>query len=288
MAARAQWKGFLKLGMVTCPVALYTASSKSERISLHTLNRDTGNRVKREYVDEVTGKLVEREEQVKGYEVDKDEFVILTQEEIDAAVPESTKTIDIEEFVDCHELDDTYMGNPYYLAPAGKPAQEAFALIRDAMRAKKVVGIGRTVLFRRDRVLMLRPEHDGILVRIMRFEYEVRPAAEVFEGVSASKVTGEMLELAEHIIKTKKGSFHIDEFEDRYETALTELIKAKQAGRKIQAPVQKTQPNVVSLLDALRESAGATSKAKAAKPAAKKARAKQTDAVKAPPRRKAS
>jgi DNA end-binding protein Ku len=254
--------------MLTCPVALYTASSKSERISLHTLNRETGHRVKREYVDEVTGKPVEREEQVKGYEVDKDEYVILSQDEIDAAIPESTKTIEIDSFVDCHEFDDVYMGNPYYLAPSGKPAQEAFAVIRDAMRKAQVVGIGRTVLFRRDRVLMLRPEHDGILVRLLRFGYEVRPAAEVFESIPERKITGEMLELAEHIIETKKGSFHVDEFEDRYETALAELIKAKQEGRKIEAPPAPKATNVVSLLDALRESAG--QKRETAKPAARK------------------
>ncbi len=288
MAIRAQWKGFLKLGLLACPVALYTASSKSDRISLHTLNRATGHRVKREYVDEATGKPVDRDEQVKGYEIDKDEYVILTQEEIDAAVPESTKTIDIEAFVDCHELDDTYMGNPYYLAPSGKPAQEAFALIRDAMRARKVVGIARTVLFRRDRVLMIRPEHDGILVRMMRFDYEVRPAAEVFEDVPATKVTGEMLELAQHIIKTKKGSFHIEEFEDRYEAALTDLIKAKQAGRQIKAPAPPKKGNVVSLLDALRESAGkAAPPSKPAKQAAKSKSAPKR-AAKAPARRKAS
>lgn len=256
MAIRAQWKGFLKLGMLTCPVALYTASSKSERISLHTLNRDTGHRVRREYVDEVTGKVVDREAQVKGYEVDKDEYVIVTQDEIDAAIPESTKTIDVESFVDCREFDDVYMGNPYYLAPASKPAQEAFAVIRDAMRKAKVVGIGRTVLFRRDRILMLRPEHDGILVRMLRFSYEVRPAAEVFDSVPQRKITGEMLELAEHIITTKKGSFHIDEFDDRYETALADLIRAKREGRKIKAPAAPKTRNVVSLLDALRESAG--------------------------------
>lgn len=256
MAIRAQWKGFLKLGMLSCPVALYTAASTTDRIALHTLNRDTGHRVKREYVDEVTGKVVERDDQVKGYEVDKDEYVILSQEEIDAAVPESTKTIEIDSFVDCRGFDDVYMGNPYYLAPDGKPAQEAFAVIRDAMRKAKVVGIGRTVLFRRDRMLMLRPEHDGILIRLLRFSYEVRPAADVFENVPKRKITGEMLELAEHIIGTKKGSFHIDEFEDRYEAALADLIKAKQAGRKIKAPATPKATNVVSLLDALRESAG--------------------------------
>jgi DNA end-binding protein Ku len=284
MAVRAQWKGFLKLGMLTCPVALYTASSKAERISLHTLNRETGHRVKREYVDEVTGKPVDREEQVKGYEVDKDEYVIVTQEEIDAAIPESTKIIEIESFVDCNQFDDVYMGNPYYLAPVGKPAQEAFAVIRDAMRKAKVVGIGRTVLFRRDRVLMLRPEHDGILIRVLRFSYEVRPAAEVFDSVPNLKISGEMLELAEHIIKTKKGSFHIEEFEDRYEEALTDLIKAKQAGRKIKAPAAPKATNVASLLDALRESAGQKPKATKAKPAARKSAAAKS---KSAPRRKA-
>lgn len=277
MAVRAQWKGFLKLGLVSCPVALFTAASTAERISLHTLNRRTGNRVRREYVDEVTGKPVEREDQVKGYETDKDDYLILTQEEIDAAVPESNKTIDIEAFVPCDEIDDTYIGAPYFLAPAGKPGQEAFALIREAMERSRVAGIARMVLFRRDRVLMLRPHDSGILISLLHFEYEVRAADEVFEGIPEQKIGGEMLELAEHIIDTKKGAFHLDDFEDRYEAALEDLIKAKQAGRKIKPPAQPKSTKVVSLLDALRESAGKD---------APKRPARKTPARKAAPRRK--
>jgi DNA end-binding protein Ku len=230
-------------------------------------------------VDEVTGKPVEREDQVKGYETDRDEYLILTQDEIDAAIPESNKTIDIEAFVPCDEIDDTYIGAPYFLAPVGKPGQEAFALIREAMERAKVAGIARMVLFRRDRVLMLRPHDAGILISLLHFEYEVRSAAEVFEGIPEQKIGGEMLELAEHIIDTKKGTFHLDDFEDRYEAALEDLIKAKQAGRKIKPPPAPKSTKVVSLLDALRESAG--------KGAPKRPARGKTPARKAAPRRKA-
>jgi DNA end-binding protein Ku len=271
-AIRAQWKGVLKLALVSCPVALYTATSKEERTSLHTVNRSTGHRVKREYVDEETGRVVSREDQVKGYEIDKDEYVIVTPEEIEAALPESTKTIDLEHFVKEEDVDEVYFGSPYYLAPTNSESAESFNLIREAMKAKKVVGISRTVLFRRDRLLLLRPDEKGILVSILHFDYEVKSAEDAFEQIPDVKVTGEMLELAQHIIKTKKGKFQLGDFEDRYERALQDLIQAKLEGRKIKAPAQPKSTNVVNLLDALRESAGKAekpSKASRKKPTAK-------------------
>lgn len=255
-APRAQWKGFLKLGLLSCQVALFTATSQAERISLHMLNRKTGHRLKRDFIDEVSEKPVPREEQVKGFEVDSGEYVTITQEEIDSAIPHSTKTIDIESFVAADAIDAVYVDSPYYLAPVSPADNEVFQLIQDSMRAEKVVGIARTVLFRRDRVLLLRPEGKGMVAATLHYDYEVRSAAEAFSEVPKVRTKGEMLELAEHIIETKAGEIDFGAFADRYETALAELIKAKQQGKAIPVAARPKAANVVNLLDALRESAG--------------------------------
>jgi DNA end-binding protein Ku len=267
---------------VSCPVALYTAASEADRISFRTINRDTGNRVRREFVDSETGKPVEREQQVKGFEVAKGDYVVLTDEDIEEAVPESTKLIDTEAFVDADKIDDVFLDTPYYLAPADESGVEAFAIIRDAMKAKNVFGIARTVLFRRDRVLALRPYDKGIVATTLHYDYEVRDAKAIFEDVDDIKLSKEMIELAKHIIKTKRGHFDPEEFEDRYEAALAELIKAKQAGREIKRPPAPKATNVVSLLDALRKSAEGKEAKKA--PARRKAAAKTAK----PKRRKAA
>jgi DNA end-binding protein Ku len=176
MAVRANWKGHLKLGLVSCPVALYTAASEADRISFRTVNRDTGNRVRREFVDSETGKVVERDQQVKGFEIAKGEYVVLTDEDIEEAIPESTKLIDTEAFIDAGELDRVFLDTPYYLAPADESGQEAFAIIREAMKQKTVFAVARTVLFRRDRVLALRPYDKGIVATTLHYDYEVRDA----------------------------------------------------------------------------------------------------------------
>lgn len=263
---RAQWKGYLKLGMVSCPVALYTAASEAERVSFHTLNRATGHRVRRQFVDAETGDPVEAEDQVKGYPVADDEYVLLEDEEIKAAIPESSKTIEIDQFVREGEADLVFVDRPYFLAPAGKAAEEAFAVIRAAMAAKKVLGLGHTVLFRRERFLLLSPLDGGMLAHTLRFDYEIRRADTVFDDIPEMKLSKEMLDLARHIIETKAGRFDPKAFDDRYEAALVEVVKAKQAGRKI--PARASRPrgdNVVDLLDALRRSAGAAPKGKAPK-----------------------
>jgi DNA end-binding protein Ku len=253
---RAQWKGFLKFGEVTAAVALYTASSSSDRIAFNTLNRATGNRVRREFIDGETGDPVEREDQVKGYEIDNGRYVVLEPDEVAAAVPESDKTLRVQSFVPCDEIDDVYFDKPYYLAP-DKIGADAFILLREGMKQAKVAAIAQTVLFRRVRTVLIRAHGKGLIATTLNFDYEVRSSDKAFEEMPDLEIKGEMLDLAQHIIGTKKGEFHASEFDDRYETALAELVKAKMEGRAL--PKKKvpkvSKPN--DLLQALRESAGA-------------------------------
>ena len=277
MAPRANWKGFLKVAELTCPVALYTAASTSERIAFHTLNRATGHRVQRQFIDTDTGKPVEREDQVKGYEVGSGEYIVLEPEEVAAAVPESDKTLAVEAFIPYDELDHIYFDKPYYLTPSDKLGQEAFTLIRDGLKARQVAALAQTVLFRRVRTLLIRAEDSGLIATTLNFDYEVRSAKDAFSDVPDMKIKGEMLDLAKHIIETKHGTFDPSEYKDRYEAALTELVKAKLEGKPIPARKPAKSEKVVDLMQALRESAGL-----AKKPAATK-RAKTE-----PARRKAS
>ena len=253
---RASWKGYLKIAELTCPVALYAAASASERIALHTVNRGTGHRVHRQYVDAATGEPVEREDQVKGYEVAKDEYVVLKPKEVAAAAPQGDKTLTVSAFIDRDEVDDVYFDRPYYLAPADLSAEEAFALIREGLRSASTVAIARAVLFRRARSLLVRPCGLGMAATTLNFDYEVRSAEEAFAEVPAIRIKGEMLELAEHIIMTKRGDFDPRSFHDRYEAALADLVKAKLEGRVIEPPKRPKPQAANDLLAALRESAG--------------------------------
>lgn len=261
MAPRASWKGFIKVAELAFPVALYAASTTSERIAFHTINRKTGNRVRRQFIDEETERPVEREAQVKGYEISKNEYVVLDQAEIDEAIPQSDKTIRIESFLPCPAIDTAYFDRPYFLAPSGTIGSEAFALLRDGMREKGVAAVGRAVLFRRMRTLLLQPDGLGLMGHTLNFDYEVRPAEKIFDGIADHKVEGEMLDLAKYIIKSKTGTFNPREFDDRYEAALAELVKAKIAGREIKAPKPPKETKVVDLMEALRKSAGAPDEA---------------------------
>ncbi|MDB5563308.1 MAG: Ku protein [Hyphomicrobiales bacterium] len=280
MAPRANWKGFLKVAEVTCPVSLYTAASTSDRITFHTLNRKTGNRVNRQFIDSETGKPVETEDQVKGYDTGEGDYIILEPEEIAAAVPEGDKTLGIEAFVRLSDVDDTFLDRPYYLAPTTPIANEAFALIRDGMYSENVVALARTVLFRRMRTLLVRP-HDGALVAsTLHFDYEIRSAEDAFSEIPEIKIEGEMLDLARHIITTKKGEFDPKTFDDRYEAALAELVRAKIEGREIKQIPRPEPTKVTSLMEALRQSAG--------QPAASRRSKSEEAAKKAAPRRKAS
>lgn len=278
---RAIWKGRLAIKALSCEVALYAAASQSERVSFHTLNRETGNRVRREYVDRDTGEPVEREDQVKGYETEKDRYVLLEPEDIAAALPDSDKTLTVAAFLACDEVDTTYFDKPYFLGPAGPEDVEAYALIREGLRATESAALARTILFRRLRTVLIRPDGDGLIAHTLSFDYEVRPAEEAFADIPEIKIEGEMLDLAKHIIKTKAGAFDPSEFDDRYDAALAELIRAKAEGRAIKAPKPPRAPKVVDLMEALRASAGAKKeRAKAAKSGAGKAGARGKAAAK--------
>ena len=265
MAARAVWKGHLSVGELSCAVALYAAATTAERVSFHIVNRKTGNRVRREYVDEQTGKPVEREDQVKGYETAKNSYVILEPEEIAGAVPESDKTLSVESFVPCDEVETVYFDTPYFRAPADEGADAAFAVIREGMKARKVAAVARAVLFRRVRTVLIRPRGCGFVANTLHFDYEVRPAADAFDSVPDIRIKGEMLDLAKHIIETKRGEFDVSGFDDRYDAALAELVKAKAEGREIEKPKRRAEGKVIDLMQALRDSAAAAGKGKGGK-----------------------
>lgn len=261
VAARANWKGYLKFGEISCPVALYTGASTSERISFHTVNRDTGHRVRREFIDPVTEKPVEREDQIKGFEIDTDRYVEVEPDEIANAVPDSKKLLAVSSFIPCSEIDTVFFDKPYYLAPSGKIGEDAFAVIREALRASKVGALAHAVLFRRYRALMIRAQGLGLVAHTLNFDYEVRSAAEAFDQIPKLKIQKEMLELAKHIIETKKGEFDPSKFDDRYEAAVAEMVKAKLAGKPVKVLQKAKAPKVVDLMDALRASVGATTEA---------------------------
>jgi DNA end-binding protein Ku len=254
MAPRPNWKGYLKLSLVSCPVALYPATTTSERVSFRTLNRETGNRVRRQFVDEQTGEPVESDGQIKGYEVAKGEYIQVEDDEIKAVQLESNHTIDIERFVPRDEIDELYLETPYYLAPTDRVGEEAFAVIRDAMLAEEMVGLARVVLFRRERVLMLAPRDKGIAATSLRYANEVHATSAYFDEIPDTELPKQMLDLAKHIIEKMSGKFEPDSFEDRYESALIDLIRSKQKGLPVKPQPTHKQANVINLMDALRRS----------------------------------
>lgn len=271
MSPRSIWKGHLSVGELSCAVALYAAATTSERVSFHIVNKKTGNRVRREYVDEQTGKPVERDDQVKGYETAKNNYIVLEPDEIAAAAPQGDKTLSIESFIACDDVDTAYFDKPYFLTPADDESEAAFAVIREGMRKKKVAALARAVLFRRVRTVLIQPRGCGFLADTLHFDYEVTAAQDAFSSVPDIRIKGEMLDLAKHIIDTKRGSFDPSAFDDRYDAALVELIRAKAEGREIEKPKKQAEGKVVDLMQALRDSAAAAkkkTKAKPAKPAA--------------------
>jgi Ku protein len=281
MAPRAYWKGYLKLSLVSCPIALYPASSSSERVSFNRINTKTGNRLKQQMVDAGTGEPVEKEDIGRGYEYAKGQYIIVEDAELEKVKIESTHTIDIDRFVPRSEIDDRYLDSPYYIAPTDKVGQEAFSVIRDAMREKKMVGLARVVLTRREHVVMLEAFDKGLLATTLRYAYELRDQGDYFEDIPDAKMPAEMMKLAAHIVETKAGHFDPKEFEDHYEKAMIELLKSKQAGLPVEAVGEETSaPRVINLMDALKASINASSKKPAAasagerRPAKKKAGAR--------------
>jgi len=253
MAPRANWKGYLKLSLVSCSIALYPATSTRERIRFNIINRETGNRVRYRQIDAETGDDVPEEDRVKGYKAADGSYVLLEPEELDEVALESTHTIDIESFVPRKEVEEIYLDSPFYLTPDDKVGVEAFAVIRDAMRATSLVGLARVVLYNHERLLMLEPLGKGIKATALRPREEIRDAEDYFSDIADPKVQKDMLELAEHILKTKRAHFDPSKFSDRYEDALKALIQAKQAG-KAPPPAPPKPSNVINLMDALRRS----------------------------------
>jgi DNA end-binding protein Ku len=275
MAPRANWKGFLRLSLVNCPVALYPATSETEKISFNQLNRKTGHRIKYVKVDADTGEEVDNEDIVKGYKIDTDTFVEVTKEELENVALESTRTIEIDEFVDRSEIDPRYVIRPYYLCPDGKVGHDAFAVIRETIREMNKIAIGRVVLTNREHIIALEPFDKGLMGMLLRYPYEIRDSAEYFDEIQDVKVTKDMLDLARHIVEQKSGSFEPDKLEDQYETALVDLINQKRAGKPIVPKERPRGENVVDLMEALRRSIGGEKSAErtaAPKKPAKKAK----------------
>lgn len=253
MAPRANWKGFLKLSLVSCSIAMVQATSTKDRIRFNILNRETGNRIRFKQVDAETGEEVPEEDRVKGYKASDGSYVLLEPEELDRVALESTHTIDIEFFVPRKDIDEIYLDTPYYIFPDDDVGAEAFAVIRDAMTSTSLVGLARVVLYNHEHLLMLEPLDQGIKATALRQQDEIRDFGEYFSEIEDKKVPKDMLELAEHILKTKRGHFNPSKFSDRYEDALKALVKAKQAG-KTPPPAPIRPNNVINLMDALRRS----------------------------------
>jgi DNA end-binding protein Ku len=269
MAPRPNWKGYLKLSLVSCSVALYSATTTSDRIRFNIINRKTGNRVHNLVIDAETEEPVEQEDRVKGYQVDKGEYVLVEDEELDEVALESTHTIDIDAFVPRQEVDEIFLDESYFIVPNDKVAYEAFAVIREAMRKEDLVGLARVVLYRRER--MLQPRDEGLMATALRYRAEVREEKDYFSDIPDVKVATDMLDLAIHILKSKKAHFDPDKFEDRYESALTDLIKAKQAGKPAPKLTEAKPSNVIDLMDALKRSVKAERGGARRSPARKRA-----------------
>jgi DNA end-binding protein Ku len=260
MAPRANWKGYLRLSLVSCPIALYPASTLSEKVSFNRINRKTGNRLKQQNVDSETGDVVPREDTARGFEVAKGQYLVVEDQEIDAVQIESTRTIEIDQFVPRSEIDDRYIDSPYYIAPDGKVGQDAFAVIRDTIAKMGMVAVGRVVLTRREHIIALEARGRGLVGLTLRYPYEIRDEQPYFEDIPDMKTPKEMLDLATHIVQTKSGHFDPTQFDDRYENALIDLLKKKEAGEKIEPAKEGPAPQVVNLMDALRASIDAGKK----------------------------
>jgi DNA end-binding protein Ku len=253
--ARPYWKGYLKLSLVSCPIALYTGTSSTERVSFRQINKKTGNRLRQQLIDEVTRDSVEGEDKGRGYEYSKNAYIPVDDDELDAIAIESNHTIEIDSFVPREQIDQRYLDSPYYIMPNDQVGQEAFAVIREAMRGKGMAALGRVVLAKRERVIMLEPWDKGLMGTTLRYPYEIRDAKEYFDDIPNAKLEPDMLKLAEHILQSKATDFDPSQFADHYEEAVVAMLKKKQAGMPVSREHAAPRPqNVVNLMDALRRS----------------------------------
>jgi len=277
MLTRAYWKGSLKLSLVTCPVALYPASTTVERTRFHMINTETGNRLKQQMVDSETGEVVEKEQKGRGYEVSKGEYVQIEKEELEAVQLESNHTIDIDNFVPRDEIDRRYLDSPYYMVPDGNAGIDAFAVIRDAMKDQDRVALARVVLSNRERIVAIEPLGKGLIATTLRYAYEVRNEEDFFADIKTPKISKDMVELAAHILDSKAANFDASKFEDEYENALKAMVKQKASGKTIKSAEKPAKAdNVISLMDALKQSlkgkAPAQRPARASRPAPRAAK----------------
>ncbi len=293
MAPRPAWKGYLKLSLVTCAVELSGATTASEKVSFRTLNRQTGNAVRRQYIDQTTGKPVSDKNEVRGYEIEKDEFLLIEDEDIAAVQIESSHTLNLDSFVQKADVDPVYIEKPYYLTPGDKVSEEAFAVIRQALENKRMAGLARIVLYQRERPCLIEPFGKGMLLTTLRYGDTVRSASDAYEAKDKVKVDPDLLDLATKVIERKQGKFDPSTFEDKYEKAVLDLIKSrKKSGRK--APVRKDDDedekpsNVINLFDALKKSLASGKGEDGDAPAKKPAAGKKPAPAKKPPGKRKS
>ncbi|NTJ44871.1 Ku protein [Agrobacterium larrymoorei] len=258
MAQRAVWRGQIKFGDFHCDIGLYTAISSSEKISFNIINRKTGNRVEREYVDSETGKKVDREAQTKGYELDNGDHIVIEGDEIAELMPDSDKVIRIKSFLECDKIDKLYFDKPYYLTPTEEEDRKALSILAQTLRERNVAVLAEAILFRRNRILLIRPQDEAIVATTLNYDYEVRSQSAAFKSIPDIKFDDEMLELAGHIIKKRAGTFDPARYSDRYNDALAELVQAKIEGKTISKPKAEKRGNVIDLKEALRQSAEAS------------------------------
>ena len=262
MAPRAYWKGYLRLSLLSCPIQLFPATSEREKVRFHQLNRETGNRIRYQKIDAETGDEVAADDIVKAYEVSKGNYVEVEPDELDAVEIESSRMIDIDEFVPKKEIDELYLANPYYIVPDGEVGLQAFAVIREAIKREGMVALGKIVFTNREHVIALEPRGKGMMGVTLRYPYEVRDEQNYFDDIPDEAVPKDMLELATHIVQSKSGHFKPDKFDDRYEAALRELIKRKQQGKPIERQKEREPAKVIDLMEALRRSAGESAPAR--------------------------
>jgi DNA end-binding protein Ku len=256
MAPRPYWRGYLRLSLVTCPVLLYPATTQAEKTHFHQINKRTGNRLHQQMIDERTGKVVDRDDKGRGYELSKGKYVEIEEDELEAVQIESTHTIEIDTFVPKEEIDQRYLDKPYYIVPSGeKVGEEAFAVIRDAMKNKGRVALARIVMAHREHVIAIEPMDKGMVGTTLRYPYELRDSKPYFSDIHSPRLPRDMVKLAEHILETKEGHFDPSRFKDEYETALKALVRRKAKGKTIEVPEERPeQSNVIDLMEALRQS----------------------------------